>query len=680
MEKITLESPVTALNGIGASRAKLFEKLGIYTVSDLLMYFPRGYEDRTRTVPIYEASDGETVCIHATVFSHINERRINSSLSLYSVELADESGSMSATWFNNKYIKRSIIKGESYIFYGKIKRMGARKVIENPIFEKDGSIRRATGKIIPLYPLTANLTQKIIQNAVSDALCAVEQTEEALPLSLRQRYGLADVANAIRSVHFPSSTEECQAARRRLVFEDLLILMLSLAKLKTAKTQLKQTAKINTAYVNEFEAVLPFSFTNAQRRVVKEICADLICETPMNRLVQGDVGSGKTAVAAAAMYAVAKSGYQAALMAPTEVLAAQHYESFTKMMDGRVRICLLTGSVSKREKDKICEQIKNGEFDIIIGTHAIIQENISYKSLALVITDEQHRFGVVHRDAIAKKGKNPHIMVMSATPIPRTLALIIYGDLDISVIDELPPGRKSVLTYSVGENMRKRVYAFIHKHITSGSQAYIVCPLIEESEKSDLKNITEYANKLQKIFPDFKCALMHSRLKNDAKDEIMQRFKNGEIDILISTTVIEVGVDVKNANIMIIENAEHFGLSQLHQLRGRVGRGDKQSYCIMFSHSDSETAQKRMKIMCTSNDGFYISEQDLQLRGPGEFFGTKQHGIPSRHIANLLGNASILHEVQCAKNELCAGQLRMTASEQGALMRKVASLTDKILL
>ncbi len=676
-----LKSPVTALGGVGGARAKLFERLGIRTVADLLLYFPRGYEDRTKIVPIFEAFDSQTVCIHATVFSPVNERRINKSLSLYTAELVDDSGTISATWFNNKYIKRSIIKGESYIFYGKIKKMGSRKFIENPIFEKDGKNNIATGKIVPLYPLTANLSQKIIQSAMTGALGAIEQIRETLPRSLRERYNLVGLAEAIKSIHFPENFDDYESARRRLVFEELFTLSLSLAKIKSTKTELVQNAKIDTSFIKEFESFLPFEFTNAQAKVIDEICTDLVRNVPMNRLVQGDVGSGKTAVAAAAMYTVAKSGYQAALMVPTEVLAQQHYENFMKMMGDKVNVRLLTGSTSKREKDEICLGLGSGEIDIVIGTHAMIQENVNYKSLALVVTDEQHRFGVVHRDAIAKKGDNPHVIVMSATPIPRTLALILYGDLDISIIDELPPGRKNVLTYSVGEDMRKRIFAFIHKHVSAGRQVYIVCPLIEETENSDLANVTDYANKLQtKIFPDFVCALLHSKLKNDIKEDIMQRFKNGEIDILVSTTVIEVGVDVKNANIMIIENAERFGLSQLHQLRGRVGRGDEQSYCVMFNLSDGDIAKKRMEIMCTSNDGFYISEQDLHLRGSGDFFGTKQHGIPVLRIANLFNDMDILKEVQGAAEKLYNGEFEIDSREEEILNRKIANLTDRILL
>ena len=401
----------------------------------------------------------------------------------------------------------------------------------------------------------------------------------------------------------------------------------------------------------------------------------------MNRLVQGDVGSGKTVVAAAAMYVAAKNGCQAALMVPTEILARQHYENFVRMMNGQARVCLLIGSMRQKEKEAVYEEIESGSADIIIGTHAMIQERVIYKNLALVVTDEQHRFGVIHRDAIAQKGDNPHVMVMSATPIPRTLALILYGDLDISIIDELPPGRKPVATYAVGESMRKRIYAFLKKHIDNGRQAYIVCPLIEETENADLKNVAAYAKTLaEKVFPTYRIALLHSRLPAVEKEALMTQFKEGNIDILVSTTVIEVGVDVANANIMVIENAERFGLSQLHQLRGRVGRGSEQSYCILFNQSDGELAKKRMQILCESNDGFVISEEGLKLRGPGDFFGTKQHGLPTLRIANLFSDMDILKEAQQAASLLQSGALNVSAEEQAALGQLIHAYTGRILL
>lgn len=676
-----LNDRITILKGIGSARAQLFEKVGVMTVYDLLTYYPRGYEDRTKIVPIYEAYDSQTVCIKATVFSAVSQRRINKTLSLYSAELADESGQLQATWFNNKYIKTSLQKGESYIFYGKIRRIGPRKTIENPIFERLDKPQVVTGKIVPLYPLTEGLTQKNVQSTIAQALGAAAELEETLPRSLLKRYNLLPLRQAIENIHFPADFETFSRARRRLVFEELLTLSLSLAKIKQSKTACLRDSVLDTSYLAAFTASLPYRLTNAQARVLREICADLSERRPMNRLVQGDVGSGKTAVAAAAMYTVAKNGAQAALMAPTELLARQHYDNFVKMMNGRLKVCLLIGSMNPKEKEAAYAEIESGRADLIVGTHAMIQERVVYKDLALVVTDEQHRFGVVHRDAIAQKGNNPHVMVMSATPIPRTLALILYGDLDISIIDELPPGRKPVETYAVGEGMRKRIYAFIKKHVDNGRQAYIVCPLIEETENTDLKNVVAYTETLsKKIFPAYRIALLHSRLGAAQKDALMTAFAAGEIDILVSTTVIEVGVDVANANVMVVENAERFGLSQLHQLRGRVGRGVEQSYCILFNQTDGETAKKRMEIMCSSNDGFYISEEDLKLRGPGDFFGTKQHGIPTLKIANLFDDIDILKEVQQAAGLLCDTTLACTPEEQAALDKKVETLTGKILL
>ncbi|HIV03041.1 MAG TPA: ATP-dependent DNA helicase RecG, partial [Candidatus Aphodoplasma excrementigallinarum] len=663
-----LHDNITALKGIGAAKAKLFEKVGVVTVQDLLYYFPRGYEDRTKTVPIYEAYDSQTVCIKATVFSAVRQRRISKTLSLYSVELADESGQMQATWFNNKYIKNSIHKGETYIFYGKVRRIGPRKTMENPIFERLDKPQVVTGKIVPLYPLTEGLTQKIVQTAMTQALDAAAELSDPLPRSLLARYSLVPLRQAVENIHFPSDFEAFEQARRRLVFEELLTLSLSLAKIKQGKTAQRRETVLNTSCIEEFTSSLPYRLTRAQQTVLGEICTDLSSHTPMNRLVQGDVGSGKTVVAAAAMYVAAKNGCQAALMAPTEILARQHYENFVRMMNGRARVCLLIGSMRQKEKEAVYEEIESGSADIIIGTHAMIQERVVYKNLALVVTDEQHRFGVIHRDAIAQKGDNPHVMVMSATPIPRTLALILYGDLDISIIDELPPGRKPVATYAVGESMRKRIYAFLKKHIDNGRQAYIVCPLIEETENADLKNVAAYAKTLaEKVFPTYRIALLHSRLPVVEKEALMTQFKKGNIDILVSTTVIEVGVDVANANIMVIENAERFGLSQLHQLRGRVGRGSEQSYCILFNQSDGELAKKRMQILCESNDGFVISEEDLKLRGPGDFFGTKQHGLPTLRIANLFSDMDILKEAQQAASLLQSGALNVSAEEQAAL-------------
>lgn len=676
-----LTSPVYTLKGVGSVRAKLFGRLGIETVEDLLYYFPRGHEDRSNIKTIFEAIEGETVCIKATVFSPVTKRPIRKGLTIYQAILYDDTGSMTASWFNNRFIANMLKKGSTYIFYGKISRIGGKKNIENPIFEPADKAGDFTGRIVPLYPLTAGLTQKAVQTAMKSAMPAAAKLVDPLPHFLRTRYRLAEIGFAMENIHFPKDFESYELARRRFVFEELLILQLSLLFMKSQQRIRPGQAIADLSYRKQFEKKLPFEFTAAQSRVLDEICRDLSGPVPMNRLVQGDVGSGKTAVAACAMYITVKNGFQASLMAPTEILAEQHYENFKKMLGDDCNICLVTGSMPAAEKARVTAEIASGKADIIIGTHAIIQQNIEYYNLALTVTDEQHRFGVNQRNAMVAKGKNPHVLVMSATPIPRTLALILYGDLDISIIDSLPPGRKKIDTYAVDESMRPRIYNFIRKHISQGRQAYIVCPLVEESESLDLKNASEYAKHLQnKVFPDFTVALLHGKQKTKEKEGIMSHFKAGQIDILVSTTVVEVGVDVPNANIMVIENAERFGLSQLHQLRGRVGRGDFKSYCILFNQSDSPLAKERMKTMCESNDGFVISEKDLKLRGPGDFFGTRQHGLPSMKIANLFTDIHILKEAQQAAEEIITADPALESDKHMSLKSKISKLISKVLL
>ncbi len=641
-----LDKNIRYLKGVGEARAKLFEKKNIKSIKDLLYYFPKGYEDRTKTKPVSELTDGETVCIYAAVFSPLRERRIRKNLTVQTLTLFDETADITAVWYNSNYLKGKFVPGEKYVFYGRIEIKSGRRSIITPEYEKENE-NKVTGKIVPIYGLTENLTQRIVRTAMEQAVKGAAQMPEILPDCIREKYKLSHIGYSMQNVHFPNTFDDYTIARRRFVFEELFVLQLAMDIRRKGIVQEESNVFENIECINDFFKLLPFSLTNAQRRVIDEITADMAKPHPMNRLVQGDVGSGKTAVAAGAIYVAVKNGFQAAMMAPTEILAVQHFETLQKLFENTgIRVLLLTGSMKAKEKRTVAESIELGLADVVVGTHAIIQESVQYGNLGLVIADEQHRFGVNQRAKLAHKAAAPHVLIMTATPIPRTLALILYGDLDLSVIDELPPGRKPVKTYAVGENMRKRVFAFIEKNVKNGTQVYIVCPLIEETEKMDLQNAQELAEKLQKMYPDMRIGLLHGKMNANLKDSVMQEFSDGIIDVLVSTTVIEVGVDVPNANVMVVENAERFGLSQLHQLRGRVGRGGEQAYCILFAHGGSEITKKRMHTMCESNDGFYISEQDLHLRGPGDFFGVRQHGLPEMKIANLFSDTDVLKQAQ----------------------------------
>lgn len=640
-----LDEKINVVNNIGDTRTKQLNKMDIFTVEDLIEYFPRDYKDRTSVININEVNEGDTVNITAVVQAKPEIKRIRA-LTIVNARLADKTGVIEAVWFNQPYMKNSLISGREYVFTGKVSKKYSRLQLENPAFEIYSEQSLNVGRIVPVYTLPKRMSQKTFRTAISTVINEVD-VQEFMPQSVMDRYNLCKRDFAIRNIHFPENNDSFFKARTRLVFEELLLLQLRLLQLKGNVTNKKSNKKIKDYDTKEFTDKLGFNLTSAQQRVLNEILADYKKGFAMNRLIQGDVGSGKTAVAMIAAYIMIKNGYQAVIMAPTDVLANQHFKSFSAMFDN---CCLLTSAMKKKDKDMAYENIKNGQAKMIVGTHALIQDKVEYNNLGLVITDEQHRFGVNQREMLSAKGDNPHVMVMTATPIPRTLALILYGDLDISIIDELPPGRKKIDTFAVNHNYYERLYNFIKKECAKGRQAYVICPMIEENDKMELRSVLSYTQELreQKLF-GLRVECIHGKMKNNDKQNIMNEFAAGNIDVLVSTTVIEVGINVPNATLMIIENAERFGLSALHQLRGRVGRGAEKSYCVLVSDAKSKVSKERLSVMCKTNDGFEISEKDLALRGPGDFFGTRQHGLPEMKIANLYKDINILKQVQeCA--------------------------------
>ena len=645
---IDLQKDVKYIKGVGPSRVLLLNKLGIFTLNDLITYYPRTYEDRNKPKYICECEDGEEVLIEAVACNKMTSIRLKGK-TMQKLIVRDETASATLTWFNQPYLRDKFSIGNKYKFFGKVSKRAGKITFNSPVYDNEEK-NQNTGRIIPIYPLTYGLPQSTIRKIMEAGLKDVYgNLEETLPEYITKEYNLENINEATKHIHFPEEFKDFNIARNRLVFEELLSVQLALLQLKNnymyeeKGIQFEKEVKISDV-IN----TLPFKLTNAQRRVLEEIEQDMESDKTMNRLLQGDVGSGKTVVAMCAAYKAVKSGYQAAIMAPTAILATQHLENFKNILENLgIRCELLISGITKKKKEDILQRLENGEIDILIGTHAIIEENVVFKNLGLVVTDEQHRFGVKQRTKIAEKGKNPDVLVMTATPIPRTLALILYGDLDISIIDELPPNRKKIETIAVGKQMTDRINNFIKQQVKEGRQAYIVCPLVEENEEMDLKSVEKlYQTYSTEVFSEYKVEYIHGKMKPKEKDEIMEKFKNKEIDILISTTVIEVGVDVPNANIMVIENAERFGLAQLHQLRGRVGRGEYQSYCILKCEGKSENTRKRMKVMVETNDGFIISEKDLELRGSGDFFGTMQHGLPEFKIANLFEDIEMLKMVQ----------------------------------
>ena len=649
------------LKGVGEKRAGLFGKLGIDTVGALLRFYPRSYEDWSVITPIIKARGLGNVCIKATVVSDVKENYIRKNMVLYKFNAKDQSGIMTVTIFNNKYDAAKIHIGEEYLFYGKLSTDSFRFEMSSP------QIRPVGFEIIrPIYPTTAGLSSSAIEKAVKTALTAVN-VDEFLPNEIITNNELCDRSFALRNIHFPENSAALEIAKKRLVFEELFMLQSSLLFIKNVNRG-KTSSVMKDDHSAEFFSLLPYSLTNAQKRCISDAVSDTAKAVPMNRLIQGDVGSGKTAVAAACCFNAFKNGYQSAVMAPTEILAEQHFKTFTHLFDRTgITVSLLTGSATKHQKHLVKQSLESGQTHIVIGTHALLSDNVYFKRLGLVVTDEQHRFGVEQRAAISEKGKAPHTLVMSATPIPRTLALIMHGDLDISIIDEYPKGRQAVETYAVGSDLRNRVFSYIKKHINEGRQGYIVCPLVEEGENTDgLISAEQYYERLKENeFSEFRLGLLHGKMKPKEKDAVMRSFAAGDIDLLISTTVVEVGIDVPNAAIMVIENAERFGLSQLHQLRGRIGRGGYKSTCILISDLKS-AKENRLKIMCQTTDGFTIADKDLQLRGPGDFLGNRQHGLPELHIADLSSDLSVLRSAGLQAQKLIAADPLLKKPENAA--------------
>ena len=647
-----LTDDVKFVKGVGPNRVKLLNKLNIYNLEDLITYYPREYEDRSKPKKIADTENGEECLIEGIVTSRIKEIRTHrKNMIIYKLIVRDDTDSCELVWYNQSYLKKMFRIGETYKFFGRInKRIGQTEMV-SPVYDLEGN-NKNTGRIIPIYPLTYSLSQNTLRHIIEEGLKqAKDKIAETLPEYILEEYKLMKLKNAMQSIHFPKELKDFGEARNRLAFEELLTMQLLLLNLKNKYKNTEKGIKFDSKVkMSDLINDLPFKLTKAQIRVLEEIDSDMESDKAMNRLLQGDVGSGKTIVSIIAAYKAVKSGYQMAMMAPTSILASQHLENFKNVLEKYdIRCELLLGNTTKKKKEDILSRLKDGEIDIIIGTHSLLEENVIFKNLGLVVTDEQHRFGVRQRSTIVSKGKNPDVLVMTATPIPRTLALILYGDLDISIIDELPPNRKKIDTFAVRKALEERVNNFVKKQIDEGRQAYIVCPLVEESEEIEAKSVDELTEKYKnEVFKEYKVECLHGKMKPKEKEEIMQRFKEGKIDILISTTVIEVGVDVPNSNIMVIENAERFGLAQLHQLRGRVGRGEYQSYCILKYQGNSELIRKRMQVMQETNDGFIISEKDLELRGSGEFFGTKQHGIPEFKVANLFEDMKLLKLVQSA--------------------------------
>lgn len=666
------KTPLRELKGVGEKTEKLFQKIGITTAEELLRYYPRTYDIYEEPVEIASAEEDKTVSIRATIATSIYINQIRN-LQVLTTTVADVSGRLPVAWFNAPYLRGTLKKGSVFILRGKIIRKKGRPQMEHPEIFTPAAYEEIIHSMQPVYGLTKGLSNKMITKLVHQILDTRPLHGEYLPEEIRERYQLADANYAIRTIHFPKNMQELLTARKRLVFDEFLLFVLAIQLLKEKTEEAPNTFPMKPVWTTE-EIIegLPYDLTGAQKNVWHEIERDLSGHKLMSRLVQGDVGSGKTVIAFLAMVLSAENGFQSALMVPTEVLANQHYEGFLRLMEEQnIASChpvLLTGSTTARQKREIYQKIADGEVNVIIGTHALIQEKVEYKNLGLVITDEQHRFGVRQREALTTRGNPPHVLVMSATPIPRTLAIILYGDLDISIIDELPAKRLPIKNCVVGTSYRPKAYSFIEKQVQMGRQAYVICPMVEESEGLEAENVTDYARKLQEVLPgEIKVEILHGKMKPKEKNRIMEAFASGEIQVLVSTTVVEVGVNVPNATVMMVENAERFGLAQLHQLRGRVGRGEHQSYCIFIQGNNEENTSKRLKILNESNDGFYIAGEDLKLRGPGDLFGIRQSGLMEFKIGDIYNDAGILKNASEAAGEILALDFDLILPQHKAL-------------
>ena len=666
-----LDSDIKYLKGVGPKRAECYQKLGISTVADLLSHYPRSYLDFSSPVSINDAVLDENNIIKGRIAKRLAPARIRKGMTIYKAVMTDDESDITIVIYNSEFAFNKLIEGKEFLLYGKVTGNLVRKEISSPIILEAG----VDDRIQPVYPLTEGLTQSLLRTTVQNALKYLDgEIYETIPKEIAARRGLCSLNFALENIHFPKDFLSLSIAKNRLVFDEFLTLGLGMLKLK-GRSREKTGCEMKDTPIDEFYNGLPFTLTQAQMSAINDCICDMKKGFPMNRLVQGDVGSGKTAVAAACAFFAYKNGCQTALMAPTEILANQHYKTLSDfLVPLGVKICLLTGSLTAKNKREIKEKIKSGGVSVIVGTHALVQGSTEFNNLGLVITDEQHRFGVKHRADLSGKGNNPHCMVMSATPIPRTLALMIYGDLDISIINEFPKGRKPIETFAITGKGRERAFGFVTQRLKEGRQAYIVCPMIEENDL-ELQSVKEYADKISKsYFKEYRVGLLHGRLKPKDKDAVMKEFKEGNIDILVSTTVVEVGVDVPNAAVMVVENSERFGLSQLHQLRGRVGRGSEKSYCILITDNPTEECVKRLKIMSKISDGFKISEEDLKLRGPGDFFGSRQHGLPALKIADMAEDTEILKQAQAEARAVIKDDPTLSKPEN----RRLNELVDKL--